>query len=69
MRFKGINILNNDKVEVFDLYKLQLDPTETYNLMGDGNEVNKVTLKFDILKDSAVASDATFGQYGRMRQE
>lgn len=69
MRFKGINILNNDKVEVFDLYKVQFDPTSTYNLMGDGSEVNKVTLAFDLLKDETVATDATFGPYGRMRQE
>jgi hypothetical protein len=66
MRFKGINILNNDRVEVLDLYKIQLEPTNDWQGMGDGTDVQKVTLAFGLLKDSEKAVDATFGQYGKL---
>lgn len=68
LRFTGVNILNNDQVENIMLYKIQLDPTSEYNVMGDGTEVNKVTLAFDILKDTTKSTSATWGQYGWVKQ-
>lgn len=68
MRFKGINIVKNDAIEVLDLYRIQLSPTSEWQVMGDGSSVSSVTLEFDLLKDSTKAANATFGQYGRLRR-
>jgi hypothetical protein len=67
-RFKMINIASSDAKETFDLYKMQFDPTTTYNILGDGSNVSGVTLPFELLQDSTKSDSATFGKYGRLRQ-
>jgi len=68
LTFKGINIMDSDKVEVVDLYRVQVDPAASWQLLNDGNEPNKYEISGEILKDTTVSSSATFGQYGRWRQ-
>lgn len=68
LRFKGINIMNSDAVEVVDLYRVQIDPASSWTLLNDGSEVNKYEIGGQLLKDTTKSSSATFGQYGRLRQ-
>lgn len=62
MRFKGINIANANAIEIVNLPKIDFDPTTAWTLVGDGNEVNKYELNFEILEDTANAV-YPFGQY------
>lgn len=68
IRHKEINIANADAVEPIDIYRCQVDPAASWKAMGDGNDVNSYEIGGQILKDTTVASSATFGQYGRWRQ-
>lgn len=61
-RFKGINIANSNAIEIVNLPKIDFDPTTAWTLVGDGNEVNKYELNFEILEDTANAV-YPFGQY------
>ena len=68
LRFKGINIANNDAVEVVDLYRAQIDPASSWTLLNDGGDPNKYEISGQILLDTTKSSSATFGQFGRLRQ-
>lgn len=68
LRHKAINIAESDKVEVVDLYRVQIDPAASWMLLNDGNEPNKYEIGGEILKDTTKSSASTFGQYGRWRQ-
>lgn len=68
LRHKAINIADSDKVEVVDLYRVQIDPTSSWQLLNEGTEVAKYEIGGQLLKDTTKATSATFGQYGRWRQ-
>lgn len=63
LRFKGINIADNDKSCIVDLYKIQIAPASEWGLLNDGSEVNKYTIPFKVLKDTARDPASEFGQY------
>lgn len=63
--FDGVNIADDDAAKIIEFYRLQLQPTANWKIMGDGAEVTRFTIPFKLLKDATKASDATFGQYGR----
>jgi len=65
---KVINIADSDKVEVVRLYRIQVDPAASWQLLGDGNEPQKYEIGGEILKDTTKSSSATFGQFGKWRQ-
>ena len=67
LRFKGINLADSDAVEVVDLYKVDIEPANSWTLLNDGTEVNRYEINFELLKDTTKSSSATFGQYGRIR--
>jgi hypothetical protein len=67
LRHKAINIADSDKVEVVDLYRVQVDPASSWTLLNDGNDPNKYEIGGQLLKDTTKSSSATFGQYGRWR--
>jgi hypothetical protein len=62
MRLKAINIANSNAIEIINLPKIDFDPTTAWTLIGDGNEVNKYELNFEILEDTANAI-YPFGMY------
>lgn len=62
MRFKGINLMQSNRIEVVDFGKLDFSPAATWSLLSDGNEVNKYELEFEILEDTS-NSIYPFGQY------
>lgn len=68
VRFKGINIANDDKVCVVDLYRCQFEPASSWTLLNDGTDVNSYELKFEALIDSTKPSSDPLGQYGRYRE-
>lgn len=68
LRHKAINIANSDAVEVVDLYRVQLDPATSWQLVQDGSDVQKYEIGGQLLKDTTKSSSSTFGQYGRWRQ-
>lgn len=63
LRFKGINILNSNAIEVMDIPKLQLSAAGAYQLLGDGNSPASFEWDFEILAD---ASNLTY-PFGRLR--
>lgn len=63
MRFKGINLANNDAIEVVDIPKMQISPAATWTLLNSGSEVNKYEIAFEILDDG---SNLTYS-FGRHR--
>jgi len=65
---KAINIAESDKVEVVRLYRVQVDPASSWQLLTDGNEPQKYEIGGEILKDTTKSSSATFGQFGKWRQ-
>ena len=69
MRFKGINIANDDKICTVDLYRCQFDPASEWTLLNDGGEPNAYEITFEALIDSTKAVDATLGQHGYYFQE
>lgn len=68
MRFKGINIADDDKVCIVDLYRCSFEPAAQWQLLNDGSDVNAYELNFEALIDSTKAVDATLGRYGRYRE-
>lgn len=68
LRFKGINIANNDRVCVVDLYRVQFDPAASWQLLNDGSDVNSYELAFEALVDTTKAVDAVLGRHGRYRE-
>lgn len=68
MRFKGINIVDDDKVCIVDLYRMQMEPISEWKLLNDGDAVNMYEIPFEALVDTTKAIDATFGRHGRYRE-
>jgi hypothetical protein len=62
MRFKGINLMQSNRIEVVDFGKLDFSPAATWSLLSDGNEVNKYELEFEILEDTS-NTIYPYGQY------
>lgn len=63
MRFKGINIADNDRSYIVDFYKLQIAPASEWMLLNDGSDVNKYTVPFKVLKDTTKDPASENGQY------
>jgi hypothetical protein len=55
MRFKGINLANNNAIEIVDIPKIQISPAASWGLLNDGNDVNKYEINFEILEDGSNA--------------
>lgn len=53
LRFKGINLANNNAIEIFDLPKVHISPASGWQLMGDGNEFTKYEWDFEVLSDGS----------------
>jgi hypothetical protein len=53
MRFKGINLANNNAIEIVDIPKIQISPAASWGLLNDGNDVNKYEISFEILEDGS----------------
>lgn len=69
LRVKAIDIASGtDAVRVIDIYRMQIDPFASLNLINDGNEPNKYEFGGQALLDTTKSSSATFGQFGRYRQ-
>lgn len=68
LRFKGINIADEDAVVVVDLYRVQFNPASQWQLLNDGSEVNSYEIEFEALVDTTKAVDATLGRHGRYRE-
>lgn len=64
LRFKGINILNDSKYEIMDLWKIRFDPASTWNIKGDGDTDSPAELAFTAMA-LATAPITNLGQFGR----
>lgn len=65
LRHKVINIADSDDAGVLDVYRIQIDPAASWQLVSDGNEPMKYEIGFQVLKDTTKSSTATGGQYFR----
>jgi hypothetical protein len=61
-RFIGLNTANNSVPCVVDLFKVQLDPTKEFTMIGD--DVAKFALEGSVLMDPLRLSSDTLGQFG-----
>ena len=63
IRFKGINIADNDKKCIFDIYRASFSPSKVAP-KGDGDFM---TLDFEgvLLSDASAAYDQTWGSFGK----
>jgi hypothetical protein len=68
LRFKGINIADEDAVVIVDLYRVQFNPASQWQLLNDGSDVNMYEIEFEALVDTTKAVDATLGRHGRYRE-
>ncbi len=68
LRFKGFNIADEDAIKVIDFYRIQMSPTASWKVLGDGGTVQQWEMAFKLLKDSMKPRDATFGQFARYRE-
>lgn len=68
LRFKGINIADNDKSVIVDLYKCQIEPAKDWTLLNSGNEVNKYEIGFECLKDTNIVGTSVLSQYGNYKE-
>lgn len=66
--FKGINIANDDKVVLVELYRVQIEPANSWTLLNDGNNVNAYEINGEVLIDSTKPSDPVLGQYGNYKE-
>lgn len=67
LRFKGINLAQDDEKCVVELYRISLSPASEWTLLNDGNEVNSYSIDFELMRDNTKASNAVLGQYGFYR--
>ena len=63
-RFLGLNMSNNGLPVVVDLFKVQLDPSKEFSLIGD--EIAKFPLEGSVLMDALRPSNDTLGQFGHV---
>lgn len=68
LRFKGINIADEDAIVIVDLYRVQFNPAAQWQLLNDGSDVNQYEIEFEALVDTTKAVDATLGRHGRYRE-
>jgi hypothetical protein len=65
LRHKVINIAESDDYGVLDVYRIQIDPAASWQLLQEGGDVAKYEIGFEILKDTTKSSSAAGGQYFR----
>lgn len=65
LRHKVINIADSDDPGLLDVYRIQIDPAASWQLITDGNEPQKYEIGFQVLKDTTKSSSATGGQFFR----
>jgi hypothetical protein len=53
LRFKGIDLANNNDIKVVEWGKIMISPAASWGLLNDGNEVNKYEIDFEILEDES----------------
>lgn len=63
--FDGINVADDDSPAIVEFYRMQLSPTGSWKVMGQGDAVSGFEVPFALLKDTTKPSSATFGQFGR----
>jgi len=66
--FKGINIADDDRVVLVDLYRVQIEPASSWTLINDGNNVNSYEINGEVLIDSLKPVDPVLGQYGNYKE-
>lgn len=64
VRFDGINIADNNKTVIVDLYRASFSPNKV-QVKTEGNDVHKSEFEAVLLKDSNAPFSAAFGQFGR----
>lgn len=68
LRYKGINLAQEDRIVVDDFYKIDVEPASEWMLINDGSDVNKYEINFELLKDTTKSASDDFGQFGRHRE-
>lgn len=62
LRAEVLNLADNASIKVVDLPKIQISPAAEWQLLNDGNDVNKYEIAFEVLEDSSNAT-YPFGRY------
>lgn len=65
MRFKGINLAENDQRCLVEVYKVSPGLLQTLALITSGNQLAGAPVTFSSLLDTSKPADGPLGQYGR----
>lgn len=65
LRYEGINLAENMRPVLVELYRVQFNPAETLGIITDGNALGSFELKGDVLPDPTRSVTDVMGQYGR----
>jgi hypothetical protein len=64
LRFDGLNTANGNDRVIVDLYRVVLNPTKEFSLIGD--DIQKFELSGMVLADSTKIDNSTLGMFGRV---
>jgi hypothetical protein len=68
LRFNGLNIADEEKAVIVDLYKVNFDPAEMLSLIQTGNDIAQLTLNGNVLRDPLQPKTGPGGQFMRWRR-
>jgi hypothetical protein len=66
LRFDGLNTADSNKRVIVDLYRVVLNPTKDFSLIGD--DIQKFELDGRVLADLSKADTGPLGMFGRVIQ-
>ncbi|WP_339844296.1 hypothetical protein [uncultured Halopseudomonas sp.] len=66
LRYKGINLAENEQPFILELYKLDAGLLQTLSLITSGNQVAQAPVTFTSLADTTKRADGELGQFGRL---
>jgi hypothetical protein len=68
VRFNGLNLADEERPVIVDLFKVNFDPAEMLSLIQNGNDIAQLTLNGSVLRDSLQPRTGPGGQFMRWRR-
>ena len=66
LRFEGENLAELNEWTVVELYKVNFNPTEAFNLINNDNSLDALSTKAQVLADTTKVGDKELGRFGRV---
>lgn len=68
LRYEGINLAENNKPVIVELYRLSTEPLQQLALINDGNDLAGMQISGEVLLDTSKLATGPLGQFGRLMQ-